>query len=146
MEIAPSIRAARRSDLSTLIEIERQSFADPSWPTETFLKYRCLVAEMECQVAGFLVSRETFAGTVYEPPEREILNLAVTEKFRRLGIATFLLRHELQNRAVFFLEVRESNVAARALYRKLGFAEVGRRPRYYRYPVETAIVMKMKWC
>jgi ribosomal-protein-alanine N-acetyltransferase len=42
------------------------------------------------------------------------------------------------------LEVRESNVAARRLYERLGFAEIARRPNYYSSPVETAIVMEMK--
>jgi ribosomal-protein-alanine N-acetyltransferase len=138
MAIAPFIRQANESDIPLLIEIEQESFTDLPWPAESFLHYDCVVAELEGQIAGFLVSRETF------PPEREILNLAIAQRFRRLGIATALLHHELNREAIFFLEVRESNLAAQALYRKLGFVEVGARPDYYRHPKERAIVMHMK--
>ena len=41
-----------------------------------------------------------------------------------------------------YLEVRESNVAARELYRSAGFEEIGRCAEYYTEPAETAIVMK----
>ena len=78
------------------------------------------------------------------PPEREILNLAVVPAFRRSGLATQLLKLEFQNSAVFLLEVRESNLAARALYERLGFVEISRRKDYYDHPPETAIVMQMK--
>ena len=108
----------------------------------------CQVAEMEAQMAGFLVCKQVFAGNANSPPEREILNLAVRPCFRRLGIASALLRQELSRKAISFLEVRESNVAAQTLYRRLGFVEVARRTDnyYYHSPVESAIVMRMKWC
>ena len=41
-----------------------------------------------------------------------------------------------------FLEVRESNSAARALYNSRGFIEIGRRSKYYRRPVEDALVLR----
>jgi [ribosomal protein S18]-alanine N-acetyltransferase len=68
---------------------------------------------------------------------------AVAPRFRRQGIAGLLLRNELKRRAIFYLEVRESNTAARALYGKFGFREISRRTGYYLHPPETAIVMKM---
>jgi [ribosomal protein S18]-alanine N-acetyltransferase len=95
-------------------------------------------------VAGFIVVREIFAAGKNEQSEREILNLAVAPAFRRRGIATLLLRNELRSNAIYFLEVRESNSAARKLYSLLGFVEVGRRKQYYRNPTETAIVMQVK--
>ncbi len=49
-----------------------------------------------------------------------------------------------EHAAVHFLEVRESNTAAQALYRKLGFVEIGRRSKYYDDPEETAIVMQLR--
>ncbi|MDX2267766.1 MAG: GNAT family N-acetyltransferase [Bryobacter sp.] len=63
--------------------------------------------------------------------EGEILNLAVAPALRRQGVARELFRQVKGLAAVWHLEVRESNAAARALYRSLGFAEVGRRERYY---------------
>jgi ribosomal-protein-alanine N-acetyltransferase len=44
--------------------------------------------------------------------------------------------------ATVFLEVRESNSAARRLYGALGFAQVGRRRNYYRRPTEDAVVLR----
>jgi ribosomal-protein-alanine N-acetyltransferase len=142
MALAAAVRPAREPDLAALDEIERESFAD-HWAAKSFLEYSCVVAELGKEIAGFLVSREIFAGSRQAPPEREILNLAVAPRFRRQGIAGLLLGHELNRRAIFYLEVRESNAAARALYGKFGFREVSRRTGYYRHPPETAIVMKM---
>ena len=140
------IRAAKRKDAEKLVAIEQQSFSDPNWKAGEFFKHNTIVAEVEGRIAGFLVSRQTFAGDTTSPAEREILNLAVAPPFRRSGIASALLTEELRIQADFFLEVRESNLAAQALYRRFGFTEVGRRAGYYRLPVETAIVMKMKKC
>jgi ribosomal-protein-alanine N-acetyltransferase len=85
-----------------------------------------------------------FAGDPANPSQREILNVAVAPAFRRQGIATALILHAFRGSGEVFLEVRESNLAAQELYRKLGFLEVGRRYDYYQSPAETAIVMNMK--
>lgn len=142
--MSPLIRPVARPDLPALVEIERASFSYEHWSVESFLAYNCMVAEVEARIAGFLVSRQTFAGGKGEPSEREILNLAVAPVFRRMGIATALLRNELARGGVHFLEVRESNRAAQALYSKVGFVRAGRRAEYYCSPIEAAIVMKMK--
>jgi ribosomal-protein-alanine N-acetyltransferase len=132
--------------LPALLEIEQVSFPSPHWTANDFLLPEVTVAELDGEVVGFLVVRETFPGGDEVPPEREILNLAVALGNRRCGVASSLLREELSRRAHFFLEVRESNLTAQALYRKFGFVEIGRRPEYYLSPRETAIVMGMKWC
>ncbi len=142
--MTPHLRAATPDDVGVLLEIEKQSFTRPHWSGEDFLKFRCTLAEVEGQIAGFIVAREVFPGAHGSQAEHEILNVAVAPPFRRLGIATLLLRYELRDDAVSFLEVRESNAAARNLYSKLGFVEIGTRKRYYENPVETAIVMRMK--
>lgn len=144
--MTPLIRPASAADLPALLEIERESFARPHWTTQDFLEHECLVAEIDGQVAGLLVWRETFPGDAVTPSEREILNVAVAVGFRRCGIATALLHHALSREAVYFLEVRESNLAAQYLYRKFGFIEVSCRSNYYQSPPERAIVMKMNWC
>jgi ribosomal-protein-alanine N-acetyltransferase len=144
--VTPVIRSATPADASVLVDIERQSFSNPTWDRNSFFKHSCVVAEIQGCVAGFLVSREIFPAVDGALSEREILNLAVAPKYRRLGVATALLKHELSREARHFLEVRESNVAALALYRKCGFVEVGRRAGYYEFPTETAIVMSLKKC
>ncbi|HEY6127518.1 MAG TPA: GNAT family N-acetyltransferase [Candidatus Acidoferrum sp.] len=79
--------------------------------------------------------------------EAEILNLAVPPRRRRQGHARFLLTNflmlarELRLRDIS-LEVRESNTAAIALYRTIGFIQSGRRPGYYRDPVEAAFLFQ----
>jgi ribosomal-protein-alanine N-acetyltransferase len=144
MAVEALFRAATEADVPALAEVEHLAFAVPNWPADTFLRYDCTVAEIEGRIAAFLVSRQIFPGNEMAPPEREILNLAVVPAFRRSGLATQLLKLEFQNSAVFLLEVRESNLAARALYERLGFVEISRRKDYYDHPPETAIVMQMK--
>ena len=78
--------------------------------------------------------------------EMEILNLAVAPQSRRLGIASQLIARALASAkdsgaARAYLEVRPSNAAALALYAQHGFAAAGRRPLYYRDPVEDALVL-----
>jgi ribosomal-protein-alanine N-acetyltransferase len=138
MALTFSLRLACEADAPALEDIEAESFPDASWKALDFLRYDCWVAECDGVIAGFLVSRST------APPEREILNLAVAQRFRRSGAATLLLQHELKHAANLFLEVRESNQAARNLYKKLGFQEIDKRKAYYRNPPESAIVMQLK--
>jgi ribosomal-protein-alanine N-acetyltransferase len=144
MAIAAVLRPATKHDLPALVELDRAAFPVPNWPADTFLRYDCTVAEVSGEVGGFLVSRQIFAGTPTERPEREILNLAVAPRHRRSGIATSLIQQEFRKNAIFLLEVRESNVAARTLYQRLGFVEISRRADYYDHPTETAIVMRLK--
>ena len=143
MAVTPLIRSAVASDVPALAAIETESFSDSLWPPDALLMYDCILAEVAGEVAGFLISREIFAGGV-APPEREILNLAVATRYRRRGVAASLLTFELNREDIFFLEVRESNHGAQTLYRRFGFVEIGRRPDYYKNPTETAIVMRSK--
>jgi ribosomal-protein-alanine N-acetyltransferase len=78
--------------------------------------------------------------------ELHINSIAVDEAHRRAGVATKLM-HEVLSRAAAggvrsaTLEVRESNVAGRALYERLGFRVEGARRGYYQNPPEDALVM-----
>jgi ribosomal-protein-alanine N-acetyltransferase len=77
----------------------------------------------------------------------EILNLAVAPSNRRKGIAKALVSASLEHVCGnVFLEVRESNLAARQLYESIGFKEVNRRPQYYSDSQEAAIVMNFHSC
>jgi len=145
MALTVRLRPATPADAAALAAIELESFPDPSWTDDDFLRYDCIVAEIGTIVGGFLVSREISSGTADTPPEREILNLAIKPEFRRLGLAATLLANELKRAANIFLEVRESNVAAVQLYKNAGFIEISRRRDYYDNPVESAIVMRTKW-
>jgi [ribosomal protein S18]-alanine N-acetyltransferase len=133
-----TIRAATGDDLAAIAAIQATSPEASQWDPAGYLAYDCLVAIYDDHVAGFLVSRET------APGEREILNIAVELSERRRGVARRLLAAELERaRGQWFLEVRESNLAAFNLYKACGFQEAGRRTSYYQNPPEPGIVMKL---
>lgn len=140
------IRPADPADSAALEQLERRCFSDP-WSVAAFdellpLSYIVgLVAEWRGEIGGYLIARE-LAG------EAEILNLAVVPELRRAGLGRDLLDAGLaQCRARgaerVWLEVRESNAAAQALYSRRGFTTAGRRKRYYRAPVEDALVLSL---
>ncbi|HFI0228180.1 TPA: ribosomal protein S18-alanine N-acetyltransferase [Streptococcus suis] len=74
--------------------------------------------------------------------EMEILQIAVKADFQRLGIASQLMAAVMDWEGDIFLEVRESNSAAQALYIRQHFTKIGKRKDYYRNPVEDAVLMK----
>ncbi|CYX30931.1 ribosomal protein S18-alanine N-acetyltransferase [Streptococcus suis] len=74
--------------------------------------------------------------------EMEILQIAVKTDFQRLGIAGQLMAAVMDWDGDIFLEVRESNSAAQALYTRRHFTKIGKRKDYYRHPVEDAVLMK----
>ncbi|HEM4072127.1 TPA: ribosomal protein S18-alanine N-acetyltransferase [Streptococcus suis] len=74
--------------------------------------------------------------------EMEILQIAVKTDFQRLGIASQLMAAVMDWEGDIFLEVRESNSAAQALYTRQHFTKIGKRKDYYRNPVEDAVLMK----
>ncbi|MBY4634533.1 ribosomal-protein-alanine N-acetyltransferase [Streptococcus suis] len=74
--------------------------------------------------------------------EMEILQIAVRADFQRLGIASQLMAAVMGWDGDIFLEVRESNSAAQALYTRRHFTKIGKRKDYYRNPVEDAVLMK----
>ena len=91
------------------------------------------------RILGFLIAHHL-------APEWELENLVVAPAARRRGIGKRLLEALLAaaretNNSVF-LEVRESNTAARALYENAGFEQTGRRPSYYASPSEDAILYR----
>ncbi len=91
---------------------------------------------------GFLVAHRI-------DTEWELENLAVALTVRRQGVGARLLDALIadtrdERGSAIILEVRESNHAARALYRKRGFVETGLRKSYYKDPPEAAILCQLK--
>jgi ribosomal-protein-alanine N-acetyltransferase len=128
--------------------MERACYADP-WPATAF------AALPENDRVLFLVARqkgaaERLVGYIiawYVLDEGELANLAVAAEARKQGIGRALVDAVLTDArrrgiARLFLEVRESNAAARRLYATREFEEVGRRKRYYRSPVEDALILR----
>ncbi len=80
--------------------------------------------------------------------EWELENIVVAETARRRGIGTLLLAELIAHARAergrsIFLEVRDSNQHARALYRRMGFEETGSRKSYYAGPAEDAILCRL---
>jgi ribosomal-protein-alanine acetyltransferase len=132
------VRPAAAKDLEAIDRIQRECPEAAQWPPYSYLPYRVLVAEMGRAVAGFIVCRQV------ADKEIEILNLAVAPQFRRRGVGTALLQESMKRwPGEYFLEVRESNLAAQQLYARLCFRPVGARPGYYENPPEAAVVMRL---
>ena len=135
------IRRGENGDLYQIEAIQAASPEAPHWEAADYLRYDLRVAIDGEAVAGFLAWRTVAEG------EHEILNLAVAPEFRRRGVARQLLEWLLAECwGVVFLEVRESNRAALELYKCSGFHAITRRPGYYEFPSEAAIVMKFHSC
>jgi ribosomal-protein-alanine N-acetyltransferase len=146
MDARYRIRPAALADAAALVAIERRCFSDP-WSEAAFGEALSsertfgLVADGGRGLAGYLIGREA-AGI------GEILNLAVAPEFRRRGIGGALLEEGLvafrrSHASEVFLEVRESNHSALALYLARGFRPVGQRAAYYRNPREDALVLRL---
>ncbi len=145
------IDAMTVADLDEVFEIEKASFPDP-WSVDLFK------AELQNPHSFNLVVRDNSlsdksvaAYIVYwiAADEMQILDLAVDERFRRHGLARFLIKSALERAAGngaahAFLEVRRGNEAGISLYNALGFAEIGERKKYYK-DGEDAIVMGLRF-
>lgn len=135
------LRTATESDLDEIWRIQAASGQAAQWKPADYLMHECVVAVADERLAGFAVARRT------AEDEIEILNVAVDPPFRRRGIGRSLILEVIgKNPGTVFLEVRQSNMAARKLYHSLGFETVAVRPDYYSGPVESAIVMKFHSC
>jgi len=131
------INRAAVEDVDALCQLHGASFWQ-GWDEETFMTFLqdrtlvCLAARpigIPRKVIGFVLVR-------FVAGEAEIITLAVDSAWRRQGVGygllDALLRHLYQQRAeMLFLEVEEHNEAARQLYRRFSFEEVGRRQAYY---------------
>jgi ribosomal-protein-alanine N-acetyltransferase len=135
------VRRGEAGDLAAVAAIQQASPEAAQWDPADYLHRAFRVALRDGRVVGFLVARKV------AEDECELLNLAVAPEFRRKGIARELVLALLADcRGAIYLEVRESNTAARKFYNSIGFAEVGTRNDYYHDPPETAIVMKVRSC
>lgn len=141
------IRPARPADVPALGLLERASFADP-WSDRSLAEAIrsgqgiSLVAIESGVAVGYLLARHAGGSG-------EILNLAVAPSTRRRGVGRALLDEALRVLAAHgagevFLEVRESNQPALALYQGRGFRIAGSRRGYYRLPSEDALVLRLE--
>ena len=129
--------------------IEKECFGREGWSE------RSVAGELTNDLALWLVALEGdrvagYVGSQTVCGETDMMNVAVTADFRRQGIAEKLvlaLVDELKaiKSHSLTLEVRASNAPAQALYEKIGFTQVGRRPKYYQNPREDALILRKEW-
>lgn len=150
MEHLLQCRRANLADLDILAELEGEIFTD-AWTREQ------LLPELQSVPAHVLLLEDVshtpivvgYAIFWLVLDELQLHRIALRKEFRGQGWADFLW-HELlkicqqSNISLVTLEVRESNLAARAFYKRHAFRQVGKRPRYYQDTGETAILLDCK--
>ena len=139
------ILCATKDDTEVIARMEEENFTD-NWSknsVDAYIKKECVAT---------LKFRETLIGYsifMMAADEGEILRIAVDKKYRRAGLGKKLLSEVIcqmkkNGCAEIFLEVRSSNVSAIALYKSIGFEEIGIRKGYYRDNGEDAILFKLQ--
>ncbi len=134
-----------KKDLDAIVAAERLCYDFP-WSADQFLR------ELDNPLAAvdLLFAGRQLAGYLCSwliCGELHIHNVATLPQFRRLKVAARLMRHAMarcpaEDLERVFLEVRISNAGAIALYKSLGFSEVGIRKDYYPGG-EDAILMEL---
>lgn len=130
----PRIRPMTPQDLEVVYDIERRAYVFP-WTRGIFvdclrIPYVCEILEDGGVVVGYAIM--SLGGD-----EAHLLNLCLDKPARGRGLAAMMLDHMVfkamrEGVRVLYLEVRPSNTAAIALYRRVGFARIGVRKKYYR--------------
>lgn len=137
------VRRIRPGEAEAVARVEEECFRDP-WSANSITDmlsdpHTCyIVAAVDGEIIGYCGSR-----TVLD--EGDILRVAVLQQWRSRGVASRILDCLIESTPDvrnWYLDVREHNAAALALYRKFGFTAIGRRRGYYRHPLEDAILMQ----
>lgn len=134
------IKPATIDNVADILKIEQACFSTP-WTEQgiaesienknTYL----YLAIIDGNVAGYM-GLQVFSGEGY------VTNVATLPEYRKMGVAKALINECLKHDMEFIsLEVRQSNTPAINLYSQFGFKNVGVRPKFYREPVEDAIIM-----
>ena len=131
-------------DLPMIAEIEKLSFKRP-WSYESIesFYYRktsdIYVWRDRNRISGYIIAEHVLE-------QAELHRIAMIPFIRKMGMGTLLFqefkqRYRKLGVETIYLEVRESNIAAHQFYLKNGFEEYGRRSKYYKEPIEDAILM-----
>ncbi|HEV2714251.1 MAG TPA: ribosomal protein S18-alanine N-acetyltransferase [Terriglobales bacterium] len=167
------IRPATRADIPAMVALARSSATAPQWSAAQYEQMIALPKQEEClgvaggtptprwrheagarhftRVAMVIEERSVLQGFAVAREidhEWELENIAVASSARRRGLGAQLLGEFLefarrQGAKSVYLEVRESNRAARSLYVKCAFIESGHRKSYYSDPEEDAILYRL---
>lgn len=138
----------KEGHVAQVAALEKLCFSDP-WSENS------VASELKNPLSLWLVAVEQgkvvgYIGSQSAQGEADMMNLAVHPDHRRQGMARRLILTLIDALKVggvrcLTLEVRASNDGAIALYEKLGFETVGRRPNYYHHPKEDAYILRKEW-
>ncbi|MGY1602694.1 ribosomal protein S18-alanine N-acetyltransferase [Geodermatophilus sp. SYSU D00815] len=144
------LRPMRSADLPAVMVLEDELFAPDTW---TAAMYRDELARTDTR--HYLVAVDAagdgeqvvgYAGLIAYPDEAHVATIGVATARQGEGIGALLLDALLaeadRRSPVVLLEVRADNKVAQGLYRRRGFAEIGRRRGYYQPSGTDAVVMK----
>lgn len=138
------LRPMKNEDLDEAAGLDALIFPHSPWGKESFRGN--IENSYDFPVAAFFDGKLCGYGILRQIDAGEILLIGVHPAFRRRGIGRqimqYLLEHSNRGENIF-LEVRDSNEAAGALYRSLGFSEIARRRGYYQDPTEDAVIMML---
>jgi ribosomal-protein-alanine N-acetyltransferase len=159
------IRRANVADIPAMMDLERQSRAAAHWSGQQYEGlFVTASVKRESERLAWVVEDERGAQTEKESSkaaeafaflvahridaEWELENIVVAASARRRGLGTrlmgeFIAHARAEQGSGIFLEVRESNQSARALYQKVGFEEMGLRKSYYSDPPEDAMLCRL---
>lgn len=142
------IKEMSSEHVAQVAQLENLCFADP-WSEKS------VASELDNPLSKWIVALDGekvvgYVGSQTVMNETDIMNLAVHADYRRRGIgesliqALVMLLKEEGSRQLT-LEVRSSNQAAKELYSKMGFLQVGLRRGYYSNPKEDALILRKEW-
>ncbi len=128
-----------------LSELDKLCVGADGWSADSFISE----AARESGIVLYAAENMRIAGLIcgcFGADQSDITSVAVAPEYRRRGIANDLINEFISllpnMTESIFLEVRESNSAAIALYRKNGFEQVSIRKRFYSAPDENALIMR----
>ena len=126
-------RRMRAADLAEVARLEKSLYEFP-WSLGNFRD--SVTAGYDCWVVAHGENVIGYAILMVALDEAHLLNFSVASEWQNQGIGRAFLAHVVQvareaGAQIVYLEVRPSNVAARHLYRKMGFQQIAIRPEYY---------------
>ena len=137
-----NIEKARPENIDQMLKIEKKAFVS-HWSKQTFID------ELFSENGHYIAAIENgkiigYTGYRYVSEEAHITTLAVDKKSRKKGIGTALIGQlikdaKAQGLKKLYLDVRQSNIPAQKIYRKLGFKVIDRRREYYQHPQEDSL-------
>ena len=142
-----TLRAAGPGDLELFAALEAEVFSEDPWTP--FM----LADELMSPASRYWIAADEsgapigYGGVKVGGDQADVMTIGVAPQARGSGVGRAILDALLDwarqaGAAEIFLDVRPSNEGAIALYNSRGFVEIGRRPRYFRNPVEEAVEMR----